>query len=157
MAKVVVNGRPQSGEVISVIPHSSGKYCVKYEDSTIEWVDPIDVIFVSDLDQSKIIENQKIEESKPICKCPDHNNGAHRYGDNDEWKCSNCGDVIISKKDYDEFALLWNVFQFMTSPTIGIGATEIFSFIKAYGMNSRAAKFVAKNEEVDFGDYEGIV
>lgn len=60
----------------------------------------------------------------------------------------------ISKKDYDQYALLWNVFGFLTGSFINISSEIVDEFMNSYGLNSEQARYVAKKENIDLKNYE---
>ena len=58
----------------------------------------------------------------------------------------------ISKKDYNEYALLWGVFTWLVSWS-GSTATEVGEYVRTWGLNNPIAKEVAKRENVETYGY----
>lgn len=59
----------------------------------------------------------------------------------------------VSKKDYDEFALLWSVFEYMTGTFVNADSTLVEGYMTNYGLKSDVALFVAKKEGIDLKGY----
>jgi len=53
-----------------------------------------------------------------------------------------------SKKDYNEYALLWTVYRFLID-TCQVTGWELEHFVEAYGLDSEIAQYVAKCEDVE--------
>ena len=53
-----------------------------------------------------------------------------------------------SKKDYNEYALLWTVYRFLID-TCQVTGWELEHFVEAYGLDSGIAQYVAKCEDVE--------
>ena len=58
----------------------------------------------------------------------------------------------ISKKDYNEYSLLWGVFTWLVACE-GKNATQVGDFVRTWGLNNPVAEEVAKREEIETYGY----
>lgn len=59
----------------------------------------------------------------------------------------------MTDKDYNEYALLWSVFSYMTNTLVNVDETTVAGFVREFGLNTKAAKFVANEEGIDTKNY----
>jgi beta-lactamase superfamily II metal-dependent hydrolase len=54
----------------------------------------------------------------------------------------------LSKKDYDQYALLWSVYRFLIDTCQMKDKWELTHFVEAFGLNNESAYYVAMKEEI---------